>query len=159
MHRRIPSHSDVSPASACPSPSFSGVPPRSEATKRPDPKGFVSDLPKRADGATRPVTVTSKPHTDTRLRKLIDRFVPGWSFKQALFIVAHPDDETMMTKTIATLLARGVQVRVIYLTQSNGGTAFTSQSGIQRRRSPRRARRHCFRSATARCASRNPSDS
>ncbi len=132
MHRRIPSRSDASPASTSTSPFPGGAPSRSQATKRPDPNGFVSDLPKRTDGATRAATVTSKPPVDTRLRTLVDRFVPGWSFKQALFVFAHPDDETMMTKTIATLLARGVQVRVIYLTQSNGGTAFTSRSGIQR---------------------------
>lgn len=132
MHIRIPSRKDASSASASASTACNGAPSQSGATKQPDRQGFVSALPKRADGPARPATITSKPHVDTRLRTLVDRFVPGWSFKQALFVFAHPDDETMMTKTIATLLARGVQVRVIYLTQSNGGTAFTSQSGIQR---------------------------
>jgi LmbE family N-acetylglucosaminyl deacetylase len=69
---------------------------------------------------------------DPHMQKLLDRHAPGWNFDSALFVLAHPDDESMMLKTIATLLAMGVKVHVVYLTQSNGGTAYTSETGIQR---------------------------
>ncbi|MGN6808394.1 MAG: PIG-L family deacetylase [Trinickia sp.] len=66
------------------------------------------------------------------MRALLDRHAPGWNFDSALIVLAHPDDETMMVKTISTLFAMGVKVNIVYLTQSNGGTAFTSETDIQR---------------------------
>lgn len=69
---------------------------------------------------------------DPAMRALLDRHAPGWNLESALLVLAHPDDETMMVKTIATLLAMGVKLHVVYITQSNGGTAFTTETGIQR---------------------------
>ncbi|MFM0670895.1 hypothetical protein [Paraburkholderia sediminicola] len=66
------------------------------------------------------------------LQALLDQHMPGQKFDKVLLVFAHPDDETMMLKTIWQLLMLGVKVHVIDVTQSNGGTGFTSKSGIQR---------------------------
>lgn len=66
------------------------------------------------------------------LQALLDRHVPGWTLGKALIVLAHPDDETMMVKLIWILLTLGVEVNLVYVTQSNGGTAYVNETGIQR---------------------------
>lgn len=69
---------------------------------------------------------------DPHMRALLDRYAPGWECGKALLEFAHPDDESMIVKVITTLLAMSVFIHLVDVTQSNGGTAYTSETGIQR---------------------------
>ncbi|CAN7394979.1 PIG-L family deacetylase [Trinickia sp. LjRoot230] len=125
---------DAAQSTAAQSPDAGATPPVANASPR---------LPTKAPGinaaehesAEKPASADGPVRADTihpALRELLDRFVPGWKLGSVFVFLAHPDDESMMIKIILILLAMGVQVHVGYVTQSNGGTAYTSESGIQR---------------------------
>lgn len=66
------------------------------------------------------------------VQAMLDRYMPGKSFKKVLLVHAHPDDETIYTKAIETMLKLGIEVHLVCITSSNGGTVFTSRTGVQR---------------------------
>ncbi|WP_206956844.1 PIG-L family deacetylase [Trinickia acidisoli] len=66
------------------------------------------------------------------VQALLDEHLPGKSFKKVLLVHAHPDDETIYAKAIETMLRLGIEVHLVCITSSNGGTVFTSKTGVQR---------------------------
>lgn len=47
-----------------------------------------------------------------------------------LVVLAHPDDDTIMAGMLRRAIAAGTEIHVVYITRGNGGTIFSTESGI-----------------------------
>ena len=105
---------------------------RGKAT-RAEAASSSDETPAVSGGVSPDMNDTERVRTiDPHMQALLDRHAPGWECGSALLVFAHPDDESMIVKAVTTLLSMGVAVHLVDITQSNGGTAYTSETGIQR---------------------------